>query len=129
MLPDRDEKDGWLTKQGGGVKTWKKRYFILKTNFVCYYKDSKNLKHPQGVIDLNDSKVSRVDPEEAKKAFVFQIITPGRTYRCKGENDEEVESWISSIEKAKARYKSEANIRPSFYQPRDTKSSKTDTRE
>jgi len=116
MLPDRDEKDGWLTKQGGGVKTWKRRYFILKTNFICYYKDSKNLKHPQGVIDLNDCKVCKVDAE-SKKTFTFNIITTRRTYLIKGDSDEDVDGWISSIEKAKAKFKSEANIRTSFLRP------------
>ena len=36
------EKDGWLTKQGGSIKTWKKRYFILKDNILYYFKTPKD---------------------------------------------------------------------------------------
>jgi len=121
MLPDRDGKEGFLIKQGGGSKSWQKRYFTLKTNFVCYFKDPKNLKHPQGVIDLNDCKVSKVDFEEVKKKFVFQICTRSRIYLVKGEDDEDVESWMSAIEKAKAKYRSDANVRQTFLE--NTKSS------
>ena len=32
-------KEGWLTKQGGKYKTWKKRWFILKNNLISYHKE------------------------------------------------------------------------------------------
>ena len=32
---------GYLVKQGGTVKSWKRRYFILKDNFLFYYKRPK----------------------------------------------------------------------------------------
>ncbi len=34
------ERAGWLTKQGGKRKTWKKRWFILKEASLFYYKSS-----------------------------------------------------------------------------------------
>lgn len=34
-------RSGYLTKQGGTVKSWKRRYFILKDNFLFYYKKPK----------------------------------------------------------------------------------------
>jgi len=39
----------------------------------------------------------------------------------KGEDDEDVESWMSAIEKAKAKYRSDANVRQTFLE--NTKSS------
>ena len=40
-------KEGWLIKQGGKYKTWKKRWFVLKNNHIAYYKEpgkvSKNI--------------------------------------------------------------------------------------
>ena len=32
------EKKGWVTKQGGRVKTWKKRWMVLKDNCLYYFK-------------------------------------------------------------------------------------------
>jgi len=114
LLPARSEKEGFLTKQGGGHKSWKKRYFVLKTNFVCYYKDNKNLSHPQGVIDLNDSSVRMAPFDIVKKKHCFEVVTPIRTFCCRASSDEEVDGWIKAIDGAKAKYKSELLTRKTF---------------
>ena len=31
-------KEGWLVKQGGSYKNWKKRWFILRSNCLTYHK-------------------------------------------------------------------------------------------
>ena len=33
------QKNGWLTKQGGRIKTWKRRWFILSGNCLYYFKE------------------------------------------------------------------------------------------
>ena len=35
------DKDGFLTKQGGAIKTWKKRWFVLKGDTLYYFKTQK----------------------------------------------------------------------------------------
>jgi hypothetical protein len=34
-------KEGWLTKQGGRYKSWKRRYIVLKESRMLYFKDTK----------------------------------------------------------------------------------------
>jgi hypothetical protein len=34
----KKQASGWLTKQGGKRKTWKKRWFMLHPDRLCYYK-------------------------------------------------------------------------------------------
>ena len=41
-LPNPD-KDGYLTKQGGNIKTWKKRWCVLKDGSIFYFKTPKVL--------------------------------------------------------------------------------------
>ncbi len=38
-------KQGFLTKEGGSIKTWKKRYFVMKNGALIYSKkaDTSNL--------------------------------------------------------------------------------------
>lgn len=32
------KKSGWLTKEGGGWKSWKRRWFVLDGNRLTYHK-------------------------------------------------------------------------------------------
>jgi len=116
MMPERAEMEGFLTKQGGSHKNWQKRYFVLKTNFMCYYKDQKNLKHPAGVIDLSDARMGPVTIETIKKKNCFEIATPKRIYYLCSETEEEQNKWLEFMERAKARLKSELSQRKTFSQ-------------
>ena len=48
---------GFLTKQGGAIKSWRKRFFTLRTNNVLYYYRDVS-KDPQGEIDLKDESLN-----------------------------------------------------------------------
>ena len=37
------EKSGYLTKLGGRIKTWKRRYFVLKNSTLSYWKSHVSL--------------------------------------------------------------------------------------
>lgn len=44
---------GWVTKNGGRVKSWKRRYLVLAQNYaVNYWKDERCLGAPIGSIQL-----------------------------------------------------------------------------
>jgi len=44
-------KEGWLLKQGGRIKTWRKRYTILSGNVLYYFKTPKD-PSPAGFLPL-----------------------------------------------------------------------------
>lgn len=52
------EKKGWLTKQGGRIKTWKRRWFILSDNCLFYFKAPGD-KEPCGIIPLESIRTNR----------------------------------------------------------------------
>jgi len=35
------DREGWMTKQGGSYKSWKKRWFVLKGTQLFYFKNKK----------------------------------------------------------------------------------------
>lgn len=37
--PEADLHTGFMLKEGGGFKSWKKRYFVLTSSAVAYYSD------------------------------------------------------------------------------------------
>lgn len=93
------DKAGFLTKEGGNFKTWKKRWCVLKNN-VIYYSKKQN-SGELGIIRLqntNDSQV--VVSTRKKKKFCFEVQTPNRTYFLVPDNETEMKSWIEAIKQS-----------------------------
>lgn len=54
------DKEGWLWKQGGRYKSWKRRWFILNDNCLYYFEYTTD-KEPRGIIPLENILVSDID--------------------------------------------------------------------
>jgi len=91
-------KEGWIMKQGGVIKTWKKRWFILNGSSISYYekKGSKEI----GRIDLKIASEISLAPE-CKKQPAFKIVTPDRTYYLTTETSQEASDWIKALGQAR----------------------------
>ncbi|XP_013890150.1 cytohesin-4 [Austrofundulus limnaeus] len=111
--PDRE---GWLLKLGGRVKTWKRRWFILTDNCLYYFEFTTD-KEPRGIIPLENLCVREV--LYARKPYCLELYNPNsrgqKIKACKTETDgrvvegkhqsyticassaEERDSWIEAI--------------------------------
>nr|6BBP_A Chain A, Cytohesin-3,ADP-ribosylation factor 6 [synthetic construct] len=111
--PDRE---GWLLKLGGRVKTWKRRWFILTDNCLYYFEYTTD-KEPRGIIPLENLSIREV--EDPRKPNCFELYNPshkgqvikackteadGRVvegnhvvYRISAPSPEEKEEWMKSI--------------------------------
>lgn len=86
-----------LTHLGKSVKSWKRRWFILKPNGYLYYYENPNSKVDKGKIDVIDadrvapwqqvSTAERKLPSGFSGSNAFAIVTRERTYTCVCEND------------------------------------------
>lgn len=122
------ELKGWLTKQGGKIKSWKKRWFVLTENCLFYFKNETD-KEPCGIIPLENVIIHRL---ESKKKYMFTLKSHGdepikessrkgtgyvmyqhESYIFQTSSIDEMNLWINSINK---------NIyRNPYYQLLDTK--------
>ncbi|KPJ12790.1 Cytohesin-1 [Papilio machaon] len=50
------DKEGWLWKQGGRYKSWKRRWFILNDNCLYYFEYTTD-KEPRGIIPLENISI------------------------------------------------------------------------
>ncbi len=88
-------KEGYLTKQGKFPKTWKVRWFVLRNNFLSYYK-TKQSSRPIDCLDL--FKASRVEFDDSKnKEYCFRIFFSRRTYFLYANNAEDCQNWVDLI--------------------------------
>jgi len=91
------DKAGYLVKEGGKFKTWKKRWMVLKNN-VIYYSKKQN-SGELGIIRLHGVTVDQVLISQSKKKRknVFEIQTPNRVYYLSAETEPERDEWIKVI--------------------------------
>ncbi|XP_069799137.1 rho GTPase-activating protein 25 isoform X1 [Dendropsophus ebraccatus] len=103
---EKPVKCGWLKKQQKSfVKNWQQRYFVLKGQYLFFYKDEDDSK-PQGFLFLLRSTVSEVScsPDDAGK-FIFEVI-PEQTKPAQdgcillANSQTEMEEWVKAIKRA-----------------------------
>ncbi|XP_048392592.1 pleckstrin homology domain-containing family H member 2 isoform X2 [Stegostoma tigrinum] len=89
------EKSGYLLKLGGKVKTWKRRWFVLKGGELLYYKSPSDvIRKPQGQIELNVSNhIIRCDGKQT-----IQLITEKKTYYLTADSPNILEEWIRVLQ-------------------------------
>lgn len=97
---------GWLYKQGGYWKTWRKRYFKLRKNGLLEYYYYKEDTEPRGKIDLTvvATKPKKIPVQEGwsnygftVKDFLFEIVTPERTYLLCTDSHDKRDLWVNFI--------------------------------
>lgn len=88
-------KAGWIVKEGGRYKTWKKRWMVIENDALAYYK-KENKKDRCGEIKLRQATdIQKVDYKGKKHCF--QIVTPERTFHVCAESADEMNTWIAQI--------------------------------
>ncbi|KAI8367497.1 uncharacterized protein BYT42DRAFT_586492 [Radiomyces spectabilis] len=99
-------KAGYLMKKGEKRRrTWKKRWFVLRTTKMALYKDSKEYKLLR-IIDLHEIHSVVQVTSKNKYKFVFAIITPKRMYYVQAKDQADMDGWFDAIERTKAELKS-----------------------
>jgi len=109
------DKEGWLWKQGGRYKSWKRRWFILNDNCLYYFEFTTD-KEPRGIIPLENIKIREV--ADRSKQHCFELFCSGNevikacktdsegkvvegkhtVYRMSASTEEEKEDWIKCIQ-------------------------------
>ncbi|CDR99907.1 hypothetical protein [Sporisorium scitamineum] len=102
MINESTVKSGYLGKKGEKRKTWKKRWFVLRSSKLAYYKNEKEYQLLR-FIDVGDIKT--VASVELKKSInTFGIVTPKRTFYVRASSRPEMESWIQVLNEVMTQY-------------------------
>jgi len=91
------DKEGFLTKQGGSIRTWKRRWFVLKGMKIYYFKTRNDLE-ATGIIELEPDSFVK-DEKDKKKRFMFSVGTSRRVFFIVADNEKDMISWIDSIKR------------------------------
>ncbi|PSC70595.1 pleckstrin homology domain-containing 1-like [Micractinium conductrix] len=99
------EKAGWMHSQGEHIKTWRKRWFVLKQGFLFRFatNDVTSSSKPRGIVDLStvtdvaDGGATTGRPNSIKLSTAAGHIS----YLC--ENETSQVEWFSALEGAVAK--------------------------
>ena len=84
---------GWLIKQGGSIKTWKKRHCVIKDGALHYSKSAGD--KPLGQMEVKGSLIQ--NHADAKKKYCFEIGTEKRVYLLVADSDKERTEWVNAL--------------------------------
>ena len=85
-------KQGWMMKKGDIVKSWKKRYFVLKSNQTLNYYESDNAVMIKGTCQLN-----KVKSVKKKSTQSFEVQTPKRKWCFACKDQQTRDDWVSKV--------------------------------
>lgn len=92
-------RSGYLWKKGERRKAWKKRWFVLRSAHLVYYKSSAEYQLLQ-LLDLGD--VHTCTPVTLKRHDnTFCIVSPKRTYYLQAGSPKEVQDWVKAVNEAR----------------------------
>ncbi|KAI9990309.1 hypothetical protein PInf_021119 [Phytophthora infestans] len=86
---------GWLRKEGGKVKSWKRRYFALYGSRLSYYKSEKGSL-------LRSVSVVSIEPHPTVSLGLVVSTLSGRKLIMQADSNEEFDRWLSAIQGAVA---------------------------
>ncbi|XP_058115979.1 uncharacterized protein CG43867 [Anopheles coustani] len=94
------EKVGHLAKLGGKLKTWRKRWFVLKNGTLTYWKSQHDVnRKPQGQIALDEAcRINRADG-----ASTFEIDTGKKVYYLTADSNATMDDWIRVLQNVQRR--------------------------
>lgn len=88
-------KEGYLIKQGQNVKSWRKRFFLLQTNVLYYFRSDKDTTS-KGFILFKD--IIRIDERHTEAhPNIIAIVCRNRTLLLSIDNVVEASSWAQVL--------------------------------
>ncbi|CEG48763.1 3hydroxyisobutyryl hydrolase [Plasmopara halstedii] len=85
---------GWLKKEGARVKSWRRRFFVLRGNSLSYFNSEDT-----GAIAKGSGDVRAVEVNTINNGLDISFDT-GRVLRVTAKNSKEMELWLCKLSDA-----------------------------
>lgn len=94
------EKAGWMYSQGEHIKTWRKRWFVLKQGFLFRFAsaDVGSSSKPRGVVDLSQVTDVTDGSSTTGRSNSIQLSTATGSKCYVAESETAQVEWISALE-------------------------------
>ena len=89
-------KVGYMLKEGKFVKSWKRRWFVLRVNGKMSYYKTQNAKKPISTFDCNKA-TKIINQKWGNKQWGLVLFTPNRNWKFVCTNSEERKGWFQAF--------------------------------
>lgn len=94
---------GWLGKEGGSIKTWKKRWCVLEKGTLYYFKSPDNVHgadfpRANGSLRVLGCQVGEENYKKKKNGFF--IVTENRIFHFSAPTSEDRAAWLRTLKEA-----------------------------
>lgn len=86
---------GWIYKQGSLIKTWRKRYAVLRGNCLFYYDSPNSIAKEKGKL-----KVLTVERSDEINNGILIHASGGRVMKMYTDSNESCMIWIDALERS-----------------------------
>ena len=99
------EKTGWLQSQGDHIKTWRRRWFVLKQGYLFRFSgpDVNLTSKPRGIVDLSKVQDVKHAREQTGKPNSLMLSTTTGSVSYIADSETELVEWFSALEGTVAR--------------------------
>ena len=108
---------GWIIKQGGRIRTWRRRYMVLHTGCLYYFENEKSQKQ-KGSLSLPGYVLTEYSELKDYPNCCIKLAHKNpnkRVYYICTSSQREKEKWIESIQKEIDLYKEENLLGQAIY--------------
>eukprot|EP00887_Chlorella_sp_A99_P006440 scaffold3.g6440.t1 len=105
--PASDRLAGGMTVGAGEfMKTWRRRWFVLKEGKIFWFKDDLvgPQSEPRGIIEVNRCLSIKGAEDTINKPHAFEISTTDASMFFIADSDKEKEDWINAVGRAIVRH-------------------------
>jgi len=107
---NQPRREGYLKKEGGQRKTWRKRWCVLAHTSGTLFYHSKKGGNLKGKISLKYCGDIRQETYKGKK-YCFLIETPERQWHIQADTDAEMTAWMTDLKQVRDFFKGVDNTK------------------
>ncbi|KAL6769621.1 hypothetical protein ACKKBG_A31745 [Auxenochlorella protothecoides x Auxenochlorella symbiontica] len=103
---EHPERAGWLMKQGEVIKSWRRRWFVLKHGKIFWFKSDvvRPDSQPRGILEVNHCLSIKGAEDAINKPHAFEISTADASMYFIADSDKDKEDWINAVGRAIVRH-------------------------
>lgn len=96
-LRDDIQHEGFLLKESRVLRYWRKRWFVLTSEYLYSFKDEGIYRRPTETIRIEDCFSVKSRDRETGREHSFTVQSPRRTFFLMASSRIERETWITAI--------------------------------